>query len=616
MVAKFRENQVFTGFWNAATHIPMRVFGSFLLFASCLLSANHAFAQDISDISNNIIASSSLLPGLVAAFAYVLGIMFGVSGVIKLKQHVETPGESAGQVPLRTPLIRLLIGGALFSLPIIYEALFNTISGGVSELQIEPGSFAETLAGIFGIEAQLGVGTPNVNGVLLSIITSISSLPNLIAAFGYLLGLTIGFMGLIKLKEHVEMPDQTKLQEVVVRFLVAGALFALPTIYNAMFTSIDGPENGGFLGDISGVLGGINIFSSGYADDFCSPGQNLVNAVRGAASALDGVAGLDTGIGAPSTGSLLCGLVSNVGIFPAFLSALAYLFGLVLGLWGVLKIRDHVLNPTQVQITEGISRFLAGGLFFALPLIVEVFRNTLSNVGLGTVDALGAVSGYSDGSGAGGLIGIAKNAIGIVSNPDATVSGVLSGIFGFGSGECDGLDGMLSCFMGDIMGPLHIVLNFFAFVAGMILIMIGISRLLKGAQDGARGPGGIGTIMTFLVGGALVSYNDLVRAASTTFTGSGTTLTFAKLNYAAEGENLAQAHAVITAVIKFMILVGLISFVRGLFIVRNVAEGNQQASIMSGVTHLIGGTLAVNLGPLLNAVQATLKITKYGISFT
>jgi len=78
----------------------------------------------------------------------------------------------------------------------------------------------------------------------------------------------------------------------------------------------------------------------------------------------------------------------------------------------------------------------------------------------------------------------------------------------------------------------------------------------------------------------------------------------------------AAAHAVITSVIKFMIVIGIISFVRGLFIVRSVAEGNQQASMMAAVTHLIGGTLAVNLGPVLNAVQETLGTSGFGITFS
>jgi hypothetical protein len=79
---------------------------------------------------------------------------------------------------------------------------------------------------------------------------------------------------------------------------------------------------------------------------------------------------------------------------------------------------------------------------------------------------------------------------------------------------------------------------------------------------------------------------------------------------------VAQFYTVVSAVLKFMIMVGLISFVRGIFIIREVAEGNNQASMMSGVTHMVGGALAVNLGPLLNVVQATLNITGFGVAFS
>jgi hypothetical protein len=74
-------------------------------------------------------------------------------------------------------------------------------------------------------------------------------------------------------------------------------------------------------------------------------------------------------------------------------------------------------------------------------------------------------------------------------------------------------------------------------------------------------------------------------------------------------------HAVISAIIAFSIILGWISLARGLFIVRGVAEGNSQASMMAGITHLIGGVLAINLGSVINAVQETLGIEQYGIIF-
>jgi len=163
-----------------------------------------------------------------------------------------------------------------------------------------------------------------------------------------------------------------------------------------------------------------------------------------------------------------------------------------------------------------------------------------------------------------------------------------------------------------------VALNFFAFCAGMVFTMIGISRLIKSAQDGHRGPGGLGTVMTFLTGGALMSYNQLMIAVNTSFFSVATTQTFATLQYTdgMSATELASAHAVISAILRFVLIIGLFSFVRGIFIIRGAAEGNQQASIMAGLTHIIAGTLAVNVGSLLNVVQTTLGIGDYGIVFS
>ncbi len=549
--------------------------------------ASGAFAQDISDVSENIVSSGSLLPGLISAIAYLLGILLGVTGILKLKAHVENPGNGSGQTPLRTPIIRFIAGGAFFSLPIIYESLRNTFDGGLDDPLFDPSSVATAISSLFGITSSI-VPTLNVNDILANIVASLENTPALIAAFAYLLGLIIAINGILKIKEHVENPDSNPLREGIIRLLTAGALFALPTIYNAMFVSIDGPEDGGLLSLISEIFGGLGFLYSGYAQTACNPISSGVSGVLGGAS----------------TGGLICGILLHTGAFPAFLTAIAYLFGLVLGVWGILKIRDHVLNPQQVDIFQGVSRLLAGGAFFALPVIVEVFRNTVSNAAL-SANAAVPVGGFNDGGG--GFLG-----------------GLISSLTG-GNGACPdvvandiGVDGMLVCFVNDIFGPIHVVLNFFAFVAGMIFLMIGISRLIKSAQDGAKGPGGLGTMMTFIMGGALISYNEIMRAASTTFAGSPVTRTYATLQYhegLGEGE-LAAANAIISAIIKFMIIVGLISFVRGLFIVRNVAEGAQQASMMAAVSHIVAGALAVNLGALISAIQSTLGIGKYGILFT
>ncbi len=571
------------GVLGARLKAALAVIGLFFIF-----TVNPAFAQDISDVSDNIIASSNQLPGLVAAIAYLLGLLLGVQGVLKLKAHVEKPGNSssAGETALRSAMIRLIGGGMFFSLPIVYESLLNTFSGGLDDPLFDTSSVATAISSLFGITSSI-IPTLNVNDILANIIDSLQRTPSLIAAFAYLLGLIIAVNAILKTRDHVDSPDNTPLHQPVIRFLTAGALFAIPTIYNAMFVSIDGPNDGGILSTISEIFGGLGFLYSGYSQTACNP-------------ITSGASGV---IGGSSAGQLICSVILHTGAFPAFLTAIAYLFGLVLGIWGILKIRDHVLNPQQVDIMQGISRLLAGGAFFALPVMVEVFRNTVSNAAL-SANAAVPVTGYNDG--------------------DGFLGGLISSLLG-GTGACPdvveasiGLDGMLVCFVNDIFGPIHVVLTFFAFVAGMIFIMIGISRLIKSAQDGAKGPGGLGTIMTFIMGGALISYNEILRATSTTFAGSPVTRSYAELQYI-EGlttNEVSALHAVITAITKFMIIVGLLSFVRGLFIVRNVAEGNQQASMMAAVTHIVAGALCVNLGPLLTAVQNTLGISNYGIVFS
>ena len=512
--------------------------------------------------------------------------MLGVWGIFGLRDHVENPTQ--GHLP--KALARIFAAGALFALPIMSEAVLNTI--GNQALAVDSDAVANQLSGALGGLSGL-VPTMNFNNILANIRDAVDEVPGLIAAFAYVLGLVLVVSGILKAKEHVETAgtaNEVKLKESVIRFLVAGALFGLPTVYNAMFGTVNG-SGLGLLGNLSALLSGLGFLFSSYAGTACNP-------IAG------GVAGV---LGTSSFGQSLCNILLHTGAFPAFLTAVGYVIGLVMGVWGILKIRDHVLNPQQTSLWEGVSRLLAGGFFFALPIVVEVARATIAPGNLAGAASL-PTTGFNDGGGF--LAGLIASIMGGGACPAAPPGG--------GGGL--GLDGVLVCFMNDIFGPLHVVLNFFAFCAGMVLLMIGVSRLIKSAQDGARGPGGIGTIMTFVAGGALISYNEMVRAFSTTLFGAPVTRTFAQMQYSICGgaggcAEEAAAHATISAVLQFVIIVGLISFVRGIFIVRSVAEGNQQASIMAGMTHIVGGAVAVNLGPLLNAVQTTLGLGNFGIAF-
>jgi hypothetical protein len=87
--------------------------------------------NDWSTIAQNISNSIALMPGMLSGIAYMMGMLFGALGVLKLKDHVENPS----QTPLKDGAIRMASGGALFALPMIFEAMRNTI--GMTGNQVE-----------------------------------------------------------------------------------------------------------------------------------------------------------------------------------------------------------------------------------------------------------------------------------------------------------------------------------------------------------------------------------------------------------------------------------------------------------------------------------------------
>ena len=85
-----------------------------------------AAGNNFSSIATNINTSISSLPGLLTGLSYLFGILLGVLGIMKIKDHVENPT----QTPLKDGAIRLAAGGALFALPIVFESMFETVGSG------------------------------------------------------------------------------------------------------------------------------------------------------------------------------------------------------------------------------------------------------------------------------------------------------------------------------------------------------------------------------------------------------------------------------------------------------------------------------------------------------
>ena len=101
------------------------------LMAGILLAPDIAGAQSVylpkpsgfGQISRNIGESVAGIPGLLTSLSYLIGLILGVLGIFKMKDHVEAPESTS----MKGGAVRLATGGALFALPIIFEAMRETV---------------------------------------------------------------------------------------------------------------------------------------------------------------------------------------------------------------------------------------------------------------------------------------------------------------------------------------------------------------------------------------------------------------------------------------------------------------------------------------------------------
>ena len=279
---------------------------------------------------------------------------------------------------------------------------------------------------------------------------------------------------------------------------------------------------------------------------------------------------------AATIGSTIDNLSTSFASIPTLLSSIAYIMGCFYAITGIYKFKDHVDNPSQTPLSAGVKRFAGGGMLFTLPYLVEVLRRSFfpaaTAVTDGTVRHLNPLGG--------------------------------------------GMDQMIFELIEDIAEPMTILLSSFAYISGALLLVVGISRMIKTAQDGPRGPSGLGTIMTLFVAGALLSGAKMIAAFTGSFFGDSTISTFANIDptiisNAADRDSIS---AIIESLMTFVMIVGVIAFIRGLFVLRAFAEGSQNATIAQSLTFLFGGALAINMGDLVNVLGTTVGVA--GLTFT
>lgn len=88
----------------------------------------------------------------------------------------------------------------------------------------------------------------------------------------------------------------------------------------------------------------------------------------------DAYAGTDTGFN-----KIAGNIVGGIDGLPGLLTALSYMMGLIFSVLGVLKIKDHVENPTQAQLSHGAIRLAAGGALFLIPVVTTAMQELIGD---------------------------------------------------------------------------------------------------------------------------------------------------------------------------------------------------------------------------------------------
>lgn len=74
--------------------------------------------------------------------------------------------------------------------------------------------------------------------------------------------------------------------------------------------------------------------------------------------------------------SSLANVGRNIKDTPILINYASYIIGTALGVTGVVKLKEHVDNPGNKPIKDGLGRVAAAAMFISLPSVLRMARGT------------------------------------------------------------------------------------------------------------------------------------------------------------------------------------------------------------------------------------------------
>ncbi len=268
-------------------------------------------------------------------------------------------------------------------------------------------------------------------------------------------------------------------------------------------------------------------------------------------------------------GSMTNNLYNSLLNLQTFLSLLSYILGIYFSITGMIALRSHVEDPNRNPLNHALLRLAAAAFFLFTPTFANLLVNSLG----------------------GNAVGNSQTAVNFQNNG------------GPGDTSGQGLEVVLNRLVSDIAKPfLDNLLPFLAYAGGLIFMLVGLKRLALANGNGPQAPGGLGTMATFFVGAALMSFGYIVATIEGSLFGANSVV-YSNPTFAGNAGQLTEhANRAMWGVFIFLRIVGYISVLRALFMLRAAGEGGN-TSMMVVSTHLIAGTLLINATGFVMAIQ-------------
>ena len=179
--------------------------------------------------------------------------------------------------------------------------------------------------------------------------------------------------------------------------------------------------------------------------------------------------------------------------------------------------------------------------------------------------------------------------------------------------DAQGIGEALVALIATLLVPGSALVEIACYVIGGAVFLQALLRLMRSGEEGLRGPSGMGTALTFLVAIVFLTFPQWLNAWGDTLFGGTERGAAASLGYA-QGERSGRYDLMLWAVFKVVQFVGLFSFLRGMFVLRDSAEGRNGATAGKAAAHIIGGVCGWHILFVIDRVQNTLGIAPLSIS--